>query len=169
LANELVVMANGTGDTVNVVLPAIPLSVAEMLVLPALTPVASPPLVMVVTPVLEEVQVTDPVRFWVLPSEYVPVAVNCWVPPAVIVGLAGVTVIDDNVTTVEMVRLSTLVALWAGLPESVTRTVKLNAPLTVGIPEIIPPPLSVTPAGSVPLASDQVYGVTPPLAVNVAE
>ena len=69
------------GDTVNVVLPVIPLSVAEMLVLPALTAVASPALVMVATPVFEEAQVTEPVRFWVLPSEYVPVAVNCWVAP----------------------------------------------------------------------------------------
>ena len=69
------------GDTVNVVLPVIPLSVAEMLVLPALTAVASPALVMVATPVFEEAQVAEPVRFWVLPSEYVPVAVNCWVAP----------------------------------------------------------------------------------------
>ena len=74
-------MASVAGDTVNVVLPVIPLSVAEMLVLPALTAVASPALVMVATPVLEEAQVTELVRFWVLASEYVPVAVNCCVAP----------------------------------------------------------------------------------------
>ena len=34
---------------------------------------------------------TEPVRFAVEASLYVPVAVNCWVSPAAMVGLAGVT------------------------------------------------------------------------------
>ena len=50
---------------------------------PAATPVANPvccPTVAIA--VLDEVQLADVVRFFVLPSLYVPVAVNCWVEPA---------------------------------------------------------------------------------------
>ena len=36
------------------------------------------------------------VRFWVLPSLYVPVAVNCWRLPSGIEGLAGVTAMETN-------------------------------------------------------------------------
>ncbi len=48
----------------------------------------------VATAVVDEVQVTWLVRFWVLESEYVPVAVNCCVPPMRHDGFAGVTAID---------------------------------------------------------------------------
>ena len=46
---------------------------------PAATPVARPPLLTVAVGVLDEVQVTCVVISWVVESEYVPVAVNCWV------------------------------------------------------------------------------------------
>ena len=45
----------------------------------------------VATAGVAEAQVTLPVRFAVLASEYVPVALNCWLAPAAIQGLAGVT------------------------------------------------------------------------------
>ncbi len=51
---------------------------------------------MVATEVFEELQVTEVVITWVLPSEYVPVAVNCWVSPAGNVGV-GVTAIETRV------------------------------------------------------------------------
>jgi hypothetical protein len=51
---------------------------------------------------------------------------------------------------------------------SVTRTVNVLDPAAVGVPEIVPP-VSVSPAGNVPLASDQVYGGVPPDAVSVCE
>src|SRR5229473_6910939 len=51
---------------------------------------------MVATEVFEELQVTEVVITWVLPSEYVPVAVNCWVSPAGMVGV-GVTAIETRV------------------------------------------------------------------------
>ena len=35
-----------------------------------------------------------------VPSEYVPVAVNCWVVPATLVAVAGVTAIEDKVAAV---------------------------------------------------------------------
>ena len=50
------------------------------------------------------------VRFWVLPSEKLPVAVNCCVVPLAIEGAAGVTAIDWSVTavTVTVVEPATL-------------------------------------------------------------
>jgi hypothetical protein len=62
---------------------------------------------------------------------------------------------------------SAFVAVSAGAWLSVTRTVKLEVPAVVGVPLITPPEESDNPAGSEPLASDQLYGVTPPLAANV--
>jgi hypothetical protein len=40
---------------------------------------------------LEEVQVTESVRLWVLPSLKVPVAVKGWVAPSAMLDVAGVT------------------------------------------------------------------------------
>ncbi len=56
-------------STVRVVLPATPPRVADMAELPAAVPIARPPAVMVATAVFEEVHVTWPVMFRVLPSE----------------------------------------------------------------------------------------------------
>jgi hypothetical protein len=64
--------------------------------LPGPTPLAKPVLLIVPTEVLEEVQLTEFVRFWVLPSLYLPVAVNCCVLPLAIDGFVGVTAIDDS-------------------------------------------------------------------------
>ena len=67
--------------TVNVVLPEISPNVAVIVVPPTLNEVASPlkptALLMVATPVFEEVQVTEDVRFCVVKSAYIPVAINC--------------------------------------------------------------------------------------------
>jgi hypothetical protein len=52
----------------------------------------------VATPVAEDDQVTGAVKFRVLPSLNVPVAVNDWVAPSGIVEFAGVTAIVFNVT-----------------------------------------------------------------------
>ena len=67
--------------TVRVVLPEILPEAAVMVEEPAATAVARPLLFTVATDVLDEVQVTCVVISWVVPSEYVPVAVNCWVVP----------------------------------------------------------------------------------------
>jgi hypothetical protein len=53
-----------------------PLSVAEMLLDPMAAPLARPLVPIVATAVLEELQVAEDVRFCVLPSLNVPVAVN---------------------------------------------------------------------------------------------
>src|SRR5208282_2921767 len=44
----------------------------------------------------DDVHVADAVRFCVELSVYVPVAVNCWVVPSVMLGLSGVTAIDTS-------------------------------------------------------------------------
>lgn len=46
--------------------------------------------------------------------------------------------------------LKLAVALVVGEPESVTFTVKLEDPVAVGVPEIVPPAESVKPAGKDP-------------------
>ena len=70
--------------------------VARIAVLPVATPVASPVLLIVAAAVLVEVHVTTVVRFWLLPSLKIPMAVNCDVAPAVIEESTGVTAIDTK-------------------------------------------------------------------------
>jgi len=53
-------------------------------------------LLIVATAVFDEFQVTNVVRVCVVLSEYVPVAVNCWVVPLAMTGLGGVIVMDTR-------------------------------------------------------------------------
>jgi hypothetical protein len=71
-----------------------------MVVVPRPTAVASPAVLIVATVAAEELHVAVLVRFCVLASVYVPVAVNCCVLPLAIEGVAGVTAIDTNVAAV---------------------------------------------------------------------
>lgn len=74
--------------------------VAVIVVVPGATAVACPcrpaALLIVATAVLDEVQVTLAVMFWLVLSAYKPVAVNCGLVPGAAEGLVGVTVIDTN-------------------------------------------------------------------------
>ena len=89
--------------TVSVVLPEIAVvEVAVMVAVPATTAVARPLLLTVATEVSDEFQVTCVVISWVDPSEKVSAAANCWVTPPGILGLAGVTDMDDKVATVRV-------------------------------------------------------------------
>src|SRR5215472_11580670 len=63
---------------------------------PCVKPVASPALAMVAIAVFDELQLTVLVKFWVLLSVYVPVAVNCCVVPAGMDPFAGVTATETN-------------------------------------------------------------------------
>jgi hypothetical protein len=85
------------GVTVKVVDPLIEPEVAVRVVDPAATPVASPLVVMVAAAGFDELQVAELVRLPVVPFEYVPVAVNCCMPPTGTDGLEGVTVIETKV------------------------------------------------------------------------
>jgi hypothetical protein len=69
---------------------------------------------------LEEFQVTDAVRFWVVVSENFPVAVNCCVVPFAMLGSVGVIAMDSSiagvtVTVIEAV-VSPAVAVIVALP-----------------------------------------------------
>jgi hypothetical protein len=64
-------------------------SEAVIVALPLDMPAAEPVVPIVATPVLDDVQWTDEVTSCVLPSEYVPTAVNCWVPPTNEPGAVG--------------------------------------------------------------------------------
>ena len=66
-----------------------------------------------------------------------------------------------------MVMLSGPETVLVGLLASVTVTVKLEVPTAVGVPPMTQP-VSVRPAGSVPVLIEQLYGVVPPLAPMVA-
>ena len=86
-----------------VVLSLFPPSVAVMVVVPSAKLVARPVLVpMVATLVSELVQVTRLVKLAVDKSEYVPVAVNCWVLPEGTVGLSGVTAMVSKTAVVRL-------------------------------------------------------------------
>jgi hypothetical protein len=91
------VMETSTAVTVRVVEPLIEPEAAWTVVMPVAVPVARPPVLIVATAVFVELQVTVLVRFCLLLSLYVPVAVNCCVMPATIEGFAGVTASDTNV------------------------------------------------------------------------
>jgi hypothetical protein len=95
-----VVVRDGAGVTVRTAVPAMSPDVAVMIVAPLATPVARPrdPVVLetVAVPGTEEDHVTEAVRLAVLRLEYVPVAVNCWVPPATIEADAGETLMLTN-------------------------------------------------------------------------
>ena len=86
--------------TVNVAVPEILPEVAVMVELPTEIAVTRPLLSTVATVVLDELQVTCMVIPLVVPSEYVPEAVNCWVFPAGILELVGVTDMEDKVAGV---------------------------------------------------------------------
>src|ERR1700735_2504679 len=101
--------------TVRVVEPLIAPETALIVLVPGATPVAIPPVVMVATPVVAELQVTELVRFCVELSENVPVAVNCCFAPALIEGLAGVTAIDTSVAAVTVRVVEPLTAPDAAL------------------------------------------------------
>jgi len=102
-AGVTAVDTNTDAVTVRLVDPLIDPDVAWMVVLPVPTPVARPAPVMVATVVLEEVQITEVVKFAVLLSLYVPVAVYCCVVPLGMEALAGVTEMDTK--TAVTVRL----------------------------------------------------------------
>ena len=79
------------------------LEVAEMVAVPCPELVARPwlPTVLLMTATDDdELQVATVVRSCVLPSLYVPVAVNCWEAPSAIDGFCGAMEIDSRVAAV---------------------------------------------------------------------
>jgi len=89
------------GMTVNVVEPLIRPEAASIVVGPKPVAVATPcvpeVLLMVATPIADELHVTVSVTSCMLLLVYVPVAVNCCLAESEIVGSAGVTAIETSV------------------------------------------------------------------------
>ena len=83
--------------TVREVVPDLAPNVAVIVVVPAAAALARPVAAMVALEVSEELHVTDVVRSLVVLSENVPVAVNCCVVRAAMLGLVGVTAMDTSV------------------------------------------------------------------------
>src|ERR1051325_7673009 len=74
------------------------------------------------------------------------------------------------VGTEEIAMLNGRVATCTGLPESLTRAVKLNVPMLLGVPVRAPVfALSARPPGSEPLVSVQLNGAVPPVMAIAAE
>lgn len=73
------------------------------------------------------------------------------VPPATVVGFK---VTEASPGLIETLRFA--LAVWAGVAESVTVTVKLKVPDAVGVPDSTPPELSVSPVGRAPEVRAQV-------------
>src|SRR6266702_4119516 len=103
--------------TVSDVLPTTVPDLALIGTVPGLSAVAAPPEVIVATVVSDDVQVTELVRFLVLPSVYLPLAAYCTFVPTLTVWFAGVTVIDTSAAAVTVrvvvpVTLPELALIW---------------------------------------------------------
>ncbi len=100
LAGDTAIDDNVGAATVRVVPPLTPDRLAEMVLDPVATVVASPcepaAFDIVAAELFDDAHVTDVVRSCVEPSEYVPVAANCWVSPLGTEGFAGVTAIEER-------------------------------------------------------------------------
>ena len=103
-----------------------------IVVLPAARLVANPVELMVATEVEDELHKTLPVTVLMEPSEYVPVAVNCCVAPAVTEGDGGATAIETNVTTGALTVRSVLpltvplVAVMVAVPAATLRAIPVE-------------------------------------------
>jgi hypothetical protein len=85
----------------------------------------------------------------------------------VVVPLLGEAEIPEMTGAPTIVILRLRVAVQAGVFAVATCIVKLDVPPPVGVPDITPvDAFNVKPAGNVPLDTDHVYGVVPPLADN---
>jgi hypothetical protein len=123
-------VTNAAGVTVSVVVPLTEPALAVIWAVPApvllANPAVPPPVLIVPTPGVSELHSTVPVMFCVLPSVYVPVAVNCSVVPSAITGIAGVTATDTSTAgvTVNVVEplIPTDVAVTVVLPNATLPT-----------------------------------------------
>ena len=108
-----------------------------MVVVPAALAVARPLLATVAVAVVEELQVACAVTSRVVPSEYEPEAVNCWVFPAGTLGLSGVTAIEDKVAAVTVrvavPDLPLKAAVMVAVPAALAVARPLLATVAVGV------------------------------------
>jgi hypothetical protein len=136
--------------TVRVVLAEMLPEVAVMVVVPTETAKATPVLSIVATVISDEVQVTCVVILTFVPLLYVPMALNCTMAPTGILGLTGITAMEDRVAEitvrvvlaevplVEKLLGSVEVAVMVTVPRErvVTRPVALSTVATNGLDEL---------------------------------
>jgi len=151
---------NVAAVTVRTVEPEIDDDVAVMVELPTPAPTASPDELIVAVVGVPEVQITLDVRFCVVPSLNVPVAVNCCVAPLVIDGFAGVTAIDCSVAAVTVSTVEPLIE------DDVAVIVEVPIPVPVATPAAVMVAVAVVPELQVTL--DVRFCVVPSLNVPVA-
>lgn len=136
------------GATVSMSVPVIPLSVALMELVPALTPVASPEVeTMVATAGTLDSQLAVEDTSFVVPSLYLAVAVNCRFNPAATDAVAGVTVMEVTVGAGGGVPPPPLLGpLLPPPPQAATRT---DIPNVTTIERAVRHPLSNVPANRI--------------------
>jgi hypothetical protein len=130
--------------TVSKVEPEIDDDVAVIVELPTPAPLARPPVLIVAVVVVPEDQVTLDVKFCVVPSLNVPVAVNCCVAPLAIDGFAGVTAIDCNVAAVTVSKVEPLIAPDVAVIVEVPTPAPLARPAALIVAVVVVPDDHVT-------------------------
>ena len=103
-----------------------------MVEVPAATDVAKPLLFTVATDVLDEVQMTWALISKIIPSENAPVAVNCWVIPAGVLGMLGLAGLSDMEVRVAEVTVMIVVpemAPEAAVIMAVPRPIAITKPV----------------------------------------
>jgi hypothetical protein len=100
----------------------------------------APELLIIATPIFDEVHVTCPLSGSVLPSLNVPVAVNCCGEPKAIVGFTGLIAIELNVAFVTV--------------NEATPTCPANTAVTVTVPGAIPVTWPYDPSATLIVATD---------------
>jgi hypothetical protein len=109
-----------------------------MYVVPVPCAVAKPPLLIVATLVLDELQVTASVMFTVDPSSNVPVAVNCLVWSELIEAFVGLIAIERKLATVMVALVDPLMLADV----AVTLTLPGAIPVTKPLPDTVATALS---------------------------
>jgi hypothetical protein len=145
LVGETLMMVGVHRVTVKVAEPVIPPEMAESVVVPEATALASPSELIVPTCGAAELQLTVCVTSLVLPSEKVPVAVNCRDVPVVTEELVGATAMETRLgaTVYETPLLAT--------EFPVTTTVAAPTFTPVGTTARIVPVLQLVIAAGIPL------------------
>jgi len=130
---------NSADWTFAVVLPVTEPKIAEIVTEPRARAVANPPAGIDTTLLFDELQVTEPVMSCLLPSENVPVAVNCWSVARSKTASAGAIAIETKTT---LGRVTVRVAAEETLPELAVMIAEPAEWLVARPePEIVPTPV----------------------------
>ena len=134
-------------STVRAALPVIPLEAAVMVAVPGARAVARPLLFMRATAVLDELQVIAcEAIVGLVPSEYRPVAVNCWEFPLERVGLAGVKDKENKAAAVTVRVVLPVIPLKAAVTVADPAAMVPAAPLEFRVATAVLEELQVTDA-----------------------